>query len=222
MKKIIEATVIRNRSLARPRAKVCYTGVANAQQVERIVACWSASSTREHDSAWYWRARTYCENLAHKYNTTVETVAGILAALSPGCPYERNMKDAEATVATWCGMVGNFDGHKCATYRRNVAKAIAICEGAHVEYTLAPKPRRSGMKCLAFYRAIMEPWRADSVVVDRHALALAHGRKYTKGVTYRRYQDFARSYKIAAYKVKVGVNELQAATWCHWRKEKVK
>lgn len=180
----------------------------------KIMIVWITSETRDYDAKWYYRCRTWCENQANEYNVALETVVGVLAALSPSCAYETNQRD---TVA----MLSGRTKYKYTTYKRNVAKARAIFDGAPVEATLAPKPRRSGMKTLAFYRAIMRPWEPTNVVIDRHALAVAHGETFEKGVTYRRYRDFVASYQSAARSLGVSPIELQAATWCAWRTRKV-
>jgi len=135
--------------------------------------------------------------------------AGVISALSPGCPWDRNLTDARR-------MLGGDNGWGFTTYGPNVLKAQLIMQAgsrAEVERILAPKPHITGQKTLRFFWMILEPWRRDVVVVDRHAATLAGA---VLGTDYR-YRCAEAAWLKAAERAKVQAGFLQAITWCYWR-----
>ncbi len=66
----------------------------------RLLACYDSASIDERTSGlqWYAKAHAYATDLARSYSYTVPQVCGVIAALSPGLDWTRNLEDAETAV----------------------------------------------------------------------------------------------------------------------------
>ena len=76
---------------------------------------------------WYGRANDQARAISERYNITVEMVAGVIACLSPGSEWGRNVVDAECVVGAYTSglvipQVGVYG-------RKNVDKALRILAG---------------------------------------------------------------------------------------------
>lgn len=166
---------------------------------------------------WYDMARSECLYLSTKYNVPLTVSVGVVAALSPGNPWSRNLFDAETLLAENSARVGVYG-------RRNRDKALAIINGTD------PLTILSGDKVRAFYQNILTPDNpTNPVVIDRHAKCLALGyRAKRKGyasddsksaVKRSEYRYLERHYKRVAADVGALPNRIQAITWCAWRSQ---
>jgi hypothetical protein len=82
-----------------------------------------------------------------EYQLNTETVAAVIAALSPNNKWERNCKDAENVIAAF--MLGDDNDAlnvKVCTYGKNLAKAVAILQATHCDYETILK----GPKVMSF------------------------------------------------------------------------
>ncbi len=154
---------------------------------------------------WYEDAHTLARALAKLSNVTVEQAAGVIAALSPACPWERNIMEAQALLA------GNEDV-SFTTYPANVDKAYRIKNGGK------PLDILGGKKVRSFYALILNPSDPYSVCVDRHAVEC---------ITYREWrsdqekQSFLRSqydraadvFRSLAAELDLLPHQVQAITW---------
>ncbi len=174
--------------------------------VLNILAVFEASDLADAD--WYRAARTFAEGLASVHGLSLEAAAGIVAALSPTCPWDRNMVLAETMSAT--GDCRHRSGDA-------IRKARRIRAGE------APLDVLGGRKVRSFYGCILDPENAGLVCVDRHAYDVAVGdvtsdaerKSLESDAGYARIAD---AYRRAAAKVGLLPQELQAITWCQWRR----
>ncbi|GAF86319.1 unnamed protein product [marine sediment metagenome] len=155
---------------------------------------------------WYYGARGHAAKMARHNGVTVATAAGIVAALSPGCSWERNLEDAARLMRDG----DEFSG--AGTYGANVAKAQRIRRGE--------KPLRvlGGAKVVNFYLCIMRPWSRSPVCIDRHAMGVVLGRKATAKERQAmgrpaQYRKLATLYREAAALMGAVPSEVQAASW---------
>jgi hypothetical protein len=158
--------------------------------------------------SWYNVARIWIGGRAAKYATTPETVAGIVAALSPMNKWEQNLIDAvrileQGAEATVC------------TFNREKAKALKIRDGAHPLDTLG------GLKVLAFYDNFIDD-ESELVTIDRHAWNALQGERQLiseRGprLTPKRYQAASDAYKELAEYVGIYPYQAQAVVWEVWR-----
>lgn len=164
---------------------------------------------------WYARAREWAGSLAVLNSLPVETVVGVVAALSPLQSWEEQLTYTPlALSAFWGGQPLPGPG-----FGANKNKAQRILQGER------PLDVLSGAKVLAFFRAIMGD--TDAVVIDRHAWAIASGPDAVGlSLTDKRYRETAEAYRAAAASLRVAFPALaelltpagvQALTWVYWR-----
>lgn len=168
---------------------------------------------------WYDRAKRMAEWIAQELDLPVNTVIGVMAALSPNNRWERNCKDTDtmcrAFVAGDC-----LSDFKVSCYNTMKAKAwsILVDELTDDEDILT---RLNGQKIRSFYSNIRG---LDEVTIDGHALNIALGVR--QGLTTdatnmgkRQYKELQLAYVKAAKRVKVQPHVLQAITWTTWKRE---
>lgn len=158
--------------------------------------------------AWYQAAHTFAVGLAEEHGLTVEQAAGVIAALSPQLPWDRNLTYAELLVRTG----------SAPTLGRSIRQANAILDGAD------PLDVLGGAKTRSFFANIFDPDGSHAVTIDRHALDVALGVKGTdksrklierKGA----YELVADAYRNAAERIGVLPNQAQAIAWVAWRND---
>lgn len=151
-------------------------------------------AVREHGAAWYGAAHEQAASLAVKYGVTVETVAGIIAALSPRKQWKSSLACAERCLQR-CK-----PGHFAHCER----SAERIRDGEHPLAVLtAPKVR-------AFYRNLTCDQSAVTVDVWMARVLRVPDRMPGKRNGYER---CVRRLKKAADLAGVPVSHLQAALW---------
>lgn len=147
--------------------------------------------------------------------------AGVLAALSPRMPWERNVEMAALALSL---------GRAVGVLSANAGKANAIMA---LSPLLPPTELRAaihdilrGPKTRSFFECCADPWGAHGdVCIDRHAVCIAAGRylREQRGAAilarvgaYARAQD---CYREAAARVGIFPLQMQAITWLQWRLE---
>jgi hypothetical protein len=184
-----------------------------ATQQERVYGC-----------DWYAKAYQIASVIASEFGLQVETVAGVISALSPNNKWERNCQDAENLIAAY--MAGGKEaaaGVKVCTYGKNKEKAIAIlsCDIDQIAVIL------NGRKVVAFYYCISQIY-LDRVVIDGHAYSIWLGERLTMkevpSIGKKLYESIVADYVAAAaylnkeHDLTLTGYQLQAITWvCHKR-----
>jgi len=143
-------------------------------------------------------------------------VSAIIAALSPGLRWERNIEAAERTI---CGK--SLDGLGVRWYA-GVRKAGRILQGESPAMVLGANNTQY-QKVPSFWECISEPDTTDSVCVDGHAYAIWTGKRVNLDDTPPLgvgglYGRIATDYRHAAREVGLRPCQLQAITWCTWRR----
>lgn len=169
---------------------------------------------------WYERAR----NLARELDPhDIERAAGVIAALSPLTPWSRNQELARLAY-TLHNTLGLGTGEGLPTLNRNGRKVAQILQGGDPDDIL------KGPKVRAFWKAIADPFAADAIVIDRHAIDVSLGHvtdDETRGRIVGRvgaYEAIASAYRQAAkilsreLKRDIVPSEVQAVTWLYWRR----
>ncbi len=145
--------------------------------------------------------------------------AGIIAALSPMNGWENNVRKARQLVSQRGRIIATPEGGNGIGLGANVAKAVAIYNGAD------PLNILGGDKVRAFYMTILDPTGDIDPVIDRHAFDIAVGEvtdEKRRGILSRKgvYSDFAKAYREAAIIAGIGASQMQAITWVAWREAK--
>lgn len=180
-----------------------------------IVNTWhQATETEVYDGLnWYGEARRLAEFLDPE---DPRKAAAVIAVLSPITNWDRNIELA----------VCAFEGRPLGCLSNNAAKAKRILAGEDPDLVVR------GSKVRAFWRAITDPSDGSAVVIDRHAIEVAHGKVMTddqrdkllepKGA----YQAACERYVYAAELLSAELGytvtpvDVQAVTWVAWRRIK--
>jgi hypothetical protein len=183
-----------------------YTEATLNDYAENILDAAASASESDwlHGNQWYPVAHELAEIIGHG---DVRKGAGIIAALSPQLPWERNVELAQDASA------GTF--HGCLPL--SLDRARRSYEGEDPA-TVLP----TDSKTWNFWRNILDPEDPDPVTIDRHAYAVAVREPLTS-LTSKQYGFLAQAYRLAV--IRFGIENmtacrLQAVTWTWYRRTK--
>lgn len=166
---------------------------------------------------WYADGHAVGAALGARYGFSTEQALGVVAALSPGYGWGRNVQGAESFIRAFSGgargrhlpAVGVYGGP-------NLRKAEEILAGADPSYVLG------GPKVLAFFGNLVDPSDPGPVTIDRHAKSALFDESSpeTSVVSRAEYQHLADHYRAVAGELSLLPNQLQAIIWVTWRRLK--
>lgn len=204
----------------------------SAPEPEHVIAVYRRAPVSIVDDGvtWYLRAHEVAKVLGAGRPNGLHVAAGVLAAYSPRSNWEVNVENARLALET--GTAHGGSGTKAMSSHARVAQRIL--DGEPHQTALG------GEKVRAFAHLIetggVEPdgeW-SDRVVIDRHAVSIAVGKRLGKwdidkgpwhdvwSPTARGrdwYRQIADVYVRAAREVGIAPHQLQAATWLQYRYE---
>jgi len=194
---------------------------------DSILATYFQSTTADRVTGrqWYNNAFQVCVDLAAKYGVSTDTVAGVIAALSPNNKWASNIIDAEIMLRAWAAEVP-YGSVKVGTYSVNKDKAATILD-CQLDREQIVKVLR-GNKVVAFFLCIATDGDSDTPCIDGHAYNIWNGTVSNlnevpamSDKTFRYIQD---SYRDAA-KIITSVTglhhsaaQVQAITWVAYRR----
>lgn len=191
------------------------------QHVRNILKVYRRATSEDvaNGLEWYDRAKRYASIISNLSGVNLNTVVGVMAALSPNNRWERNVKDTERMV--WAWVKGeDLSDFKVSCYNTMKAKAWSILEDDLTDDTDI-LTRLNGQKIRSFYSNIRG---LDEVTIDGHAYNIALGIR--QGLTSDKtnmgkklYRDMQSAYVKAAKRVGIKPHELQAITWTTWKRE---
>ena len=213
--------------MARTVSNRFLSGMSDADAISNIAAVLDLATAQDYADgiSWYRRARRTAgvigRLLGYKGAKAYRQGAGIIAALSPSCEWDRNVSVAFAVVRN--GGEWRADDDSKYQSRANIDKARAIMLGAR------PLDVLGGDKVRNFYACIIEPSNSYAVCIDRHAAAVAYGRTLSERemsnavavlATVSRYEAIADAYRAVAAARGLLPMDVQAITWVTWRRLK--
>jgi hypothetical protein len=181
---------------------------------------------------WYARARRLAEELAyrlpesHRHHGDVERAAAVIAVLSPRVSWPLNVRLARQAYSL--AAVNS----QASQYAPNLRGALPANSWKAARLLATAEPTGSivrGPKVTAFWFTIANPWSAEAVVIDRHAVDVTLNRTTddaTRGMIIGRkggYAMVAEVYRRAARILSresgeaITPAEVQAVTWLVWR-----
>ncbi len=179
----------------------------------------SNAADRANGTAWYKRAYNVACSLATSYNVSELQAAGVIAALSPRNKWARNMADAENLIKVFSIDPESVETVKVCTFGANKAKAIRILTenpGSDAEVLAI----LSGPKLQEFYSCIIGI--KGEVCIDGHAYSVWAGDRITldsiPSIGKKLRAQIKADYCAAAQEVGYPAYQLQAITWCTWRR----
>jgi hypothetical protein len=183
-------------------------GTSTAACVRRIVDTFRKATAAdiEAGASWYGDGELFCTDLAARTGHDVETVAAVVAHLSPRTTWQRNLYGATMLLTT-----GTAPTCIAANVDRARRALDAAADGGDVRATFgpsAPKTRRFMANLLG---------ERDVVTVDVWAARVALGASHPDpeaalsrvGV----YDAIERAYQLAALRLGVDPVTVQATTW---------
>lgn len=168
-------------------------------------------SEKQQAIEWYADAHKEALNLATIFagKYPLASIVKVIAVLSPGIQWEVNKR------AAFC-LLNNHAynaGMTVAGYGQNVAKAMAILDGAQ---DLLP----SAQKTYAFYKNILTAGQNDGVTIDRHAFKALNN--ISKGgsvaITKKQYDQLELGYRQLADDYELTPPQMQALVWVGYKK----
>jgi hypothetical protein len=125
---------------------------------------------RESGMVWYDTAQTRASEFSAQFPVGIIKAAGVIAALSPNNPWERNVRDAHAMIQTFHAL-GAWEAEKVkvCTFNANKLKALTILklQGPNVEDVINVL---KGRKVCSFFKCILGD--RNEVCVDGQCLAI--------------------------------------------------
>ena len=189
--------------------------------VQNILSVFNLANAADQATGlnWYAQAKKAAAIMAQRYGIHAHEAAGVIAALSPRNKWERNLQDAENLIAAYAaaGAEGCATIKVC-TFGGNKAKAVRILSAGCITDADVIKIL-SGPKLTEFYSCIVG---IQDVCIDGHAYAIWFGERVTLanvpsiGVKLRR--EIKADYVAAAEKAGISPAQMQAVTWCAWRR----
>lgn len=191
------------------------------QHVRNILKVYRRATTSDmlNGIEWYARANREADSIASQTQLHVNTVIGVMAALSPNNRWDRNKVDAQTMCNAYVSGAG-VDTFLVSCYNSMKLKAWSILQDSLTDHAEI-LTRLNGQKIRSFYSNIAG---LDEVTIDGHALNIAIGKR--QGLTsndtnigVRAYRELQAAYVRAAKRVGVQPHVLQAVTWTTWRRE---
>ncbi len=175
--------------------------------MKRIASLWTKSEPyQEQGIRWYFDAALDLREVATAKGWDIETLLGVVAALSPGLEWTRNVGNAIEAMKT---PRGSQLPYTLATYGRGpLGKAEAIRDGAK------PLSVLGGPKTRAFYETLFNPCTYTGVVVDTHMWFLLTGGD-PKLTPYRHYDELSKPLVTFAKRVNLLPHQIQATLWLY-------
>ena len=148
-----------------------------SHNAREIVAKFTLATSQEVQLGcdWYPSALDIANRIAVKFDLSAETVAGVIAALSPNNRWERNIVDAENIIKCWAagGTRTDMLNVKVCTYGKMKAKAVDI-----LTRDIPIVEILNGKKLIEFFNCITNPLLND-VCIDGHAYSVWFGQRLT-------------------------------------------
>ena len=183
----------------------------------------ATASERTIHASWYDDARAAAIAIADATALPLETVVGVIAALSPNNRWERNLVDAENVCRTFVADPESAESVKVCTYGKMLTKAIQILKCSEPEQIPGIL---NGRKITAFYHCIMGD--KGHVCVDGHAYSIWIGDRLTMkqvpNIGKKLYQTITDDYVQASYIINARYQlnlkpyQIQSITWNTWKR----
>ncbi len=178
-----------------------------SRKINHIMAAVS-DDTLHNGKEWYTNAHSEVESMSFRYGLTVQSIAGIVAVLSPGVRWRQNLRDAEHVIQYQ-------EQATVSTYPQNKIKALKILSGYD------PFAVIGGPKVTAFFINILDPKDENYVTIDRwilRALGIIGVREQKRVFdSEKQYNFIADVIRRKAKDNDMLPSQLQAVIWEHER-----
>lgn len=189
----------------------CQFEPRRTELVENLLSIYAdaSPSARELGRAWYPKARTIVREWSESYLLPLNTVACVVAAISPQCDWQRNLIIADDVLADRAVSIGG-------ALHKNIdkARAILVEQSGSLGAMMKFFPSGPKVNCFAYNLA-----GSDALVtVDGHATQAAlNDMRSRVTLKWTPYRIFAECYASAAVRVAVQPATFQAIIWHAWK-----
>ena len=183
----------------------------------------ATASERSIHATWYDDARSAAIAIADATGLGLDTVVGVIAALSPNNRWQRNLVDAENLCRTYVADPESAETVKVCTYKKMLAKAIQVLKCEEPEQIPGIL---NGRKITSFFHCIMGD--QSDVCVDGHAYCIWIGDRMSMqnvpSIGKKLYQtitnDYIQACQIinARYQLNLKPYQIQSITWNTWKR----
>lgn len=192
--------------------------------IKNILAVYDTATPEEirEGVVWYATALAECKRISIDYSIPLNTVVGVVAALSPNNKWSRNIVNARDMVEAYVNG-DSIESFKVSTYTKMKEKAWSILEYGTASDAEIIKILK-GQKIISFFENIMG---YDGCTIDGHARNIAYNERIgLTGSLYigkKEYKSLQEMYvKAASQRTTNGrplkAFEMQAVTWVAWRR----
>jgi hypothetical protein len=182
-------------------ARLQLIGESTRRVADRIVDTWKRATPADVESGarWYLNGEALIDSMAVEYDQSRETVAAVIACLSPRTQWARNIEGARQLLAT---------GQAPGCLGANVERArTAMRSGDPLATLTGPKTSRFALNLLG---------DREAVTVDVWAMRVALGDRDDADNLLARvgmYAAIEHAYRVAAQRIGVDPVTAQATTW---------
>lgn len=185
--------------------------ISPAPYTRRLLQVYAQATRRDvaEGIRWYATARREIDTVARATGIDADTVAAVVAVLSPRMPWRHNVDAAATLIRQYRDGVDVENATAIMALHANIRKGYRILQG--------DRSALRGPKVTAFYlNLIGDP---DAVTVDVWAYRAATGRDLDGNAPgIREHRAIARAHENAARRVGLTPAEFQAVAWTVIRK----
>lgn len=191
--------------------------------IQNIISVYNLATVadKRQGESWYCKALAFALELSKQNGVKLQTIVGVIAALSPRNRWSRNMQDTERMVKVYAngGTYDDLMQLKVCTFNTGKEKAARILTGK-VSVRSELLAILKGPKLQEFFNCILGD--CEDVCIDGHAYSVWAGERITVqntpkiGIKLRR--TIKADYQSAADQLGVAPHVVQAVTWCAWRR----
>jgi hypothetical protein len=180
------------------------------------------SAEKLQGSIWYTNANQIAQTISQTYNVSLLAAVGVIASLSPRNRWDRNIADADNLIKAYKIDPESAASIKVCTFSSGKNKALKILAD-DTAGTLTNESLLNilkGPKLREFASCILGD--SSEVCIDGHAYSVWLGDRITlnnvPSIGKKLRATIKGDYKIAAEILGLKCSELQAITWCTWRR----
>lgn len=175
--------------------------------VESLLSWYQGATIEQQHSGrtWYDDQRTIVREIALAEGVSPVTVAAVVAALSPQCPWQRNIAGAIRLIRAFRNGE-DAAPRDCTIYYRNAVKAWRILQGADAAEVFVTSP-----KVLPFWRNLCGD--ENAVTIDTWMLRACGVVEWRKGARPALVNALTEAVEEAALKCAETPADFQAIVW---------
>jgi hypothetical protein len=158
---------------------------------------------------WYANAQEIIWNLGRDYGQPADVICAVIAVLSPGISWEKNIVAAELVLHYVCHSAPDHQLRTLPCYGHNLRKAIQIVRSGDPRLV-------KGRKCQAFADNLKYPDGSYQVTVDRHTVRAwlpVGAPRCAYNLPKKVYESCAYDYTLAATDLGLRPPQVQAVCW---------